>query len=257
MNANEFNPENNIATSVDVSSGNALGTLNDQGDRSSEWASSTLEALAPDTAKDHPANEPTADTQPSKFAMHGLYPRSNAPVETPGSVSQLVPGAFPPSTDLGTVPLPNEQQGKDTTTTAPDRDAQYVKDATTSAAETVRDYASRTGEAVGGYLPDNVAAYLPVSTENSRTVHTDGSASSPKENSDLAAGIDTKEHTVSVSASQPPSADENRTETMHEGLEGVRKDNHIPGKPKSPRKVTLVSRIRYVNGTRITRSRLG
>jgi hypothetical protein len=161
MNANEFNPENNIATSADVSSGNTLGTLNDRADHSSEWASSTLEALEPGTAKDHPVNEAMADSQPSNLAMHGLYPRSNAPVETPGSVSQLVPGAFPPSTDLGTeVPLPNEQQSKDTTTTAPDRDVQYVKDATTSAAETVRDYASRTGEAVGGYLPDNVAAYL-------------------------------------------------------------------------------------------------
>jgi hypothetical protein len=98
---------------------------------------------------------------------------------------------------------------------------------------------------------------LAVSTENSRTMHTDGSASSTKENSALAAGIDTREHAVSVPASQPPSADENRTETMHEGLEGVRKDNHIPGKPKSPRKVTLVSMIQYVNDTLITKSRLG
>ena len=41
-----------------------------------------------------------------------------------------------------------------------DHDAQYVKGVTAGAFESARGYAVKTGEAVGGYLPQSVAAYL-------------------------------------------------------------------------------------------------
>lgn len=56
--------------------------------------------------------------------------------------------------------LQDAQYVRDMVTETLDHDAQYVKDITAGALEKARDYASKTGEAVGGYLPQSVAAYL-------------------------------------------------------------------------------------------------
>jgi hypothetical protein len=110
----------------------------------SDWASSTLDALDPISSQDQFPSNPT----------------------TPGL---QIPGAFP-----GPYPKAIVVQ----------QDIQYVKDTALYALQTAKSYApasvgdvkrliENTGETVGGYLPQSVAAYLPHHTTTDDSLPSD------------------------------------------------------------------------------------
>ncbi|KAF8957161.1 hypothetical protein BDZ97DRAFT_1847597 [Flammula alnicola] len=145
-------PTATVNANANADASETLAKLSDEGEPPAQWALHTLDALGPVMSEPYPADEPAhiAGTAGTEDLLN-QQPSSTA--TTPGSVGQLVPGAFPGG---GNVPPVHQH------------DAHGVNDVGHTALETVREYAVKTGETVGGYLPASVAAYLPASTTNSQ-----------------------------------------------------------------------------------------
>lgn len=112
------------------------------------------------------SNEPEAFKSVEKspdYAEFGAsygQPKTSTVATTPGL---HIPGSYPgmssKNTESSTI-AEDAQHIRDMLTETLDHDAHYVKEATANALEKARNYASRTGEAVSGYLPPGMAAYL-------------------------------------------------------------------------------------------------
>ncbi|KJA26657.1 hypothetical protein HYPSUDRAFT_36374 [Hypholoma sublateritium FD-334 SS-4] len=145
---------------------------------SSDWASTTLDALGPVINTPYPADKATDTDAPEESTVPDEAP---AVTYITSKENQDIPGAYLGSAEELIQGEPSTlfrdaQYVRDMVAETLDHDAQYVKGVTAGAFESARGYAVKTGEAVGGYLPQSVAAYLPVSPITSQLQYTDSVA---------------------------------------------------------------------------------
>ncbi|KDR78062.1 hypothetical protein GALMADRAFT_245041 [Galerina marginata CBS 339.88] len=120
-----------------------LPTPRDKDEPPSQWAASTIDALAPGPPGLHSADKPPG----GMAAVTSTYNTPAYPPSTATTPGNEFPGAFPRG----------HGQSQSGVTT------QDVRDAAASAMETAKGYAISAKDTVGGYLPSSVAAYLPQS----------------------------------------------------------------------------------------------
>lgn len=155
----------------------------------SDWASTTLDALGPvintpypvdkltdtdastesnapdevnDIQKNHIEEQTSDDTH---IELITINKQAATVTYITRKENQDVPGAYVDNSEEFVQGEPSTlfQDAKyvrDMVAETLDHDAQYVKDVTAGAFESARGYAVKTGEAVGGYLPQSVTAYL-------------------------------------------------------------------------------------------------
>ncbi|KAH9485491.1 hypothetical protein JR316_0002399 [Psilocybe cubensis] len=194
-------------TSLMTEDTHSFDAIDDRGGQVHRPTSSSLNALGPVVPESYPADRP--------FGGHASNPT------TPG---ERLPGAFPQTKEAEHV-------------SSLSRDADYVKEAASSALETAKDYVYSAGEVVGGYLPKSVAAYLP----------TNGSPRQGDEASQHHESSARRNETFTESHSYTPSGPEVHEDSSKEkntlesvGITGTRviEDRRLVGDTPNPSKST-------------------